>query len=173
MNTTTRRKVLSGAAALPLLPAVALAVPATLPLLPVPAFATPGNATDTAWSAYEAAKANYEATYRDYTAMEASLPEHLKLKVMPNWTEYPPGEWRIRVDAWNRDRAERGAQAVGEACETLRRMVMAGDLTKEARGLYHIKSDPLDPPSGESGCQERKPEPDKLTDLTGVERGEL
>jgi hypothetical protein len=59
------------------------------------------------------------------------------------------------------------------ARQTLRRMVMAGDLTKEARGLYHIKSDPLDPPSGESGCQERKPEPDKLTDLTGVERGEL
>ena len=45
-------------------------------------------------------------------------------------------------------------------------MVKAGDLIKEARGLYHIKSDPLDPLSGESGCQERKPEPDNLTDLT-------
>ena len=55
--------------------------------------------------------------------------------------------------------------------QTLRRMVKAGDLIKEARGLYHIKSDPLDPLSGESGCQERKPEPDNLTDLTGVEEG--
>ncbi len=59
------------------------------------------------------------------------------------------------------------------AWQTLRGMVMAVDLTKDARGLYHIKRDPLDPPSGESGGQERKPEPDKLTDLTGVERGEL
>ncbi len=39
--------------------------------------------------------------------------------------------------------------------KTLGRMVKAGDLIKEARGLYHIKSDPLDPLSGESGCQER------------------
>ncbi len=37
-NTTTRRTVLAGAAALPLLPAAALAVPVTLPLLPVSAF---------------------------------------------------------------------------------------------------------------------------------------
>ncbi len=37
-NQTTRRNVITGAAALPLLPAAALAVPATLPLLPVSAF---------------------------------------------------------------------------------------------------------------------------------------
>ena len=40
-NTITRRTTLAGAAALPLLPAAALAVPVTLPLLPVSAFATP------------------------------------------------------------------------------------------------------------------------------------
>ncbi len=38
---TTRRKVIAGAAALPLLPA--LAVPVTLPLLPVSAFAQPAD----------------------------------------------------------------------------------------------------------------------------------
>ena len=36
-----RRKILAGAAALPLLPAAALAIPVTLPLLPVSAFAAP------------------------------------------------------------------------------------------------------------------------------------
>ncbi len=41
MNTTTRRKVIAGAATLPLLPAAALAASATLPLLPVSAFAAP------------------------------------------------------------------------------------------------------------------------------------
>ena len=44
------------------------------------------------------------------------------------------------------------AEAAGitddNAWQTLRRMVVAGDLSKEARGLYHIKSDPLTP------CQE-------------------
>ena len=34
--------------------------------------------------------------------------------------------------------------------QTLRRMVKAGNLNKEARGLYSIKSDPLNPLSGES-----------------------
>ncbi len=43
MNTTTRRTILAGAAALPLLPAAALAVPVTLPLLPVSALATPAD----------------------------------------------------------------------------------------------------------------------------------
>ncbi len=43
MTTTTRRNIIAGAAALPLLPATALAVPVTLPLLPVSAFATPDD----------------------------------------------------------------------------------------------------------------------------------
>ncbi len=38
-NQTTRRNVITGATALPLLPASALATPTTLPLLPVSAFA--------------------------------------------------------------------------------------------------------------------------------------
>ncbi len=46
MNTTTRRKVIAGAAALPLLPAAALAVPVTLPLLPVSAYAQPATAAE-------------------------------------------------------------------------------------------------------------------------------
>ncbi len=123
---TTRRTLITGAAALPLLPAAALAAPVTLPLLPVSAYAgandalthhLDANATDYHWQRYHAAKIAFEATDRDYTAMEASLPDHLKLTAMPNWTEYSPGEWRKRVDAWNRDRAELGAQVVGEACD--------------------------------------------------------
>ncbi len=113
----TRRTALAGAAALPLLPVSVLAAPVTLPLLPVPAYATPGNATDSQWQRYQAAKAAFAATDRDYDAMEASLPEHLKLKVMPKWTEYSPDEWRKRVDAWNRSRAELGAEVVGEVLE--------------------------------------------------------
>jgi hypothetical protein len=62
--------------------------------------------------------------------------------------------------------------------QTLRRMVLAGDLTKEKRGLYSIKSDPL---SEVSDCQERISQSDNLTDLTppsranqaGVEEGKL
>ena len=104
MTTTTRRTVITGAAALPLLPAVALAVP--------------GNATDAAWSAYEAAKAAFEATDRDYDAVEASLPEHLKISAHP---DMPPegrsDEWRKTVDAFNRSRAELGAEVAGEACD--------------------------------------------------------
>ncbi len=56
MNTITRR--------------TALAASATLPLLPVSAYATPGNATDAAWSAYEAAKANYEANDQELSRVE-------------------------------------------------------------------------------------------------------
>ena len=108
MTTTARRTII----------AAALAVPATLPLLPVPAFATPGNATDTAWSAYEAAKANYDAAYRDYTAMEASLPDHLKISEHP---DMPPegrtDEWRKTVNAFNRSRDELGAEVAGESCD--------------------------------------------------------
>ena len=117
-NQTTRRNVITGAAALPLLPAAALAASVTLPLLPVAAFAMPGNATDTAWSAYEAAKANYEAAHRDFEAMEASLPEHLKISAHPgNPLDWKPGEWQKKVDAWKRGRAELGTEAPGEACD--------------------------------------------------------
>ncbi len=49
MTTTTRRNIIAGAAALPLLPA--LAVPVTLPLLPVASYAQPAN--DPAVEAYE------------------------------------------------------------------------------------------------------------------------
>ena len=42
-NQTTRRNIIAGVAALPLLPATALAVSVTPPLLPVSAFATPAN----------------------------------------------------------------------------------------------------------------------------------
>ena len=54
--------------------------------------------------------------------------------------------------------------------QTLRRMVRAGDLKKDGRGLYSLTIDPL---SEESECQKREPEPDNLTDLTGVEEGGL
>ncbi len=52
MQTTTRRKILAGAAALPLLPVTALAASVTLPLLPVSAFAKP--AVDPVIPAYRA-----------------------------------------------------------------------------------------------------------------------
>ncbi len=58
MNTITRR--------------TALAASVSLPLLPVSAFATPGNATDTAWSAYEAAKARYATDKAARDAVEAA-----------------------------------------------------------------------------------------------------
>ncbi len=80
------------------------------------------------------------------------------------------------------------------ARQTLRRMVMAGDLTKESRGLYHIKSDPLachnvtkeDEAFDKTGVSESDSadgdchvvttaaaESDNVTDVTGVERGGL
>ena len=68
MTTTTRRTVLAGAAALPLLPATALAVPVTLP---VASYAQPGNATDTSWAAYEAATACYNDDKAARDAVEA------------------------------------------------------------------------------------------------------
>ena len=90
------------------------------------------------------------------------------------------------------------AEAAGitddNAYQTLRRMVRAGDLTKEARGLYHIKSDPLachivttgDEAFDKTGVSEcgsadgdchvvttAAAESDNVTDVTGVERGGL
>ena len=53
-NQTTRRNIITGAAALPLLPATALAVPVTLPLLPVSALAAHA---DPAVEAYRMANA--------------------------------------------------------------------------------------------------------------------
>ncbi len=50
----------------------ALAASVTLPLLPVSAFATPGNATDAAWSAYEAARARYAADKAARDTVEAA-----------------------------------------------------------------------------------------------------
>ena len=84
MNTTITRRT-------------ALAVPVTLPLLPVSAYATPGNATDSRWQRYRAAKVAFEVTDRDYTAMEALLPEHLKISAHPSPLECDPGEWRERL----------------------------------------------------------------------------
>ena len=65
-NQTTRRNVITGAAALPLLPAAALAAP----------ISAGANATDAAWLAYEVAKANYE-THVVATAMSISLSGQL------------------------------------------------------------------------------------------------
>lgn len=51
--------------------------------------------------------------------------------------------------------------------QTLRRMVRAGDLRKDGRGLYSL---PLDPLSEASECQKGGTNPDNLTDLTGVSK---
>ena len=58
MNTITRRNIITGAAALPFLPASALAAPVTLPLLPVSAYAQPA---DPAVEAYRLWRATYGA----------------------------------------------------------------------------------------------------------------
>ena len=96
----------------------ALAVPVTLPLLPVSAFAALGNATDPQWQRYHAANASFEATHRDWAAMEASLPEHLKISAHPGMPpEGRTDKWRKKVDAYNRARDELGADVAGDACE--------------------------------------------------------
>ncbi len=78
MSTTTRRNIIIGAAALPLLPATALAVPVTLPFLPVSAFATPAD--DPAVAAYEEWLAAYDA-YDAFlaTGEEGDTPEGLAM----------------------------------------------------------------------------------------------
>ncbi len=58
MTTTTRRTVIAGAAALPLLPAAALAVPVTLP-----AYATPADPAVEAYRTWRAANAAYERSF--------------------------------------------------------------------------------------------------------------
>ncbi len=101
MTTTTRRNIIAGAAALPLLPA--LAVPVTLPLLPVAAYAGTTNATDAAWPAYRAARARYEENRRARTAFEAALP----IGRVPCMAEFEDvEEWRPLSNAWHEERAQ-------------------------------------------------------------------
>ena len=57
-NQTTRRNIIAGAAALPLLPAAALAVPVTLP-----AFATPADPAVAAYRTWRAANGAYERSF--------------------------------------------------------------------------------------------------------------
>ena len=103
MNTTTRRTILAGAAALPLLPATALAASVTLSLLPVSALATPGNATDAAWTAYQAAKANYDANDQAYGAFEATIP----IGPRPRFDDFEDrDEWESLADQWEQERAK-------------------------------------------------------------------
>jgi hypothetical protein len=88
MTTTTRRNIIAGAAAMPLLPATALAAP--------------GNATDAAWSAYEAAKANYEANDQAYDAFEATIP----IGPRPRFDDFEDrDEWESLADQWEQERA--------------------------------------------------------------------
>lgn len=54
--------------------------------------------------------------------------------------------------------------------QTLGRMVKAGDLRKDGRGLYSIPSDPLDPPSQQSHVTTDGGESDNVTDVTGGQR---
>ncbi len=71
MTTTTRRKLIAGAAALPLLPTAALAVPVTLPLLPVSAFAAPADPVVTAFSEWRALDRERERVTAVFDALEA------------------------------------------------------------------------------------------------------
>ena len=91
-TTTTRRTVIAGAAALPLLPAAALAAPGSLP----------GNATDAAWSAYQAATARYADHCGLSDAFEAALPTG----PVPRLCDFEDrDEWESLRDPWFRERA--------------------------------------------------------------------
>ena len=80
----------------------ALAASVTLPLLPVSAFATPGNATDAAWSAYEAAKARYAENNRQYEAFETAIP----IGPRPRLDDFEDrDEWESFADQWEQERA--------------------------------------------------------------------
>jgi len=71
---TTRRTIIAGAAALPLLPATALAVPVTLPLLPASAYATPADPAVEAYRTWRAAygvRAAFLNTHDDWDTPEA------------------------------------------------------------------------------------------------------
>ena len=70
MTTTTRRTVIAGATALPLLPAAALAVPVTLPLLPVSAFAQPDDPVIATYADWQAMRADYEQVLNTWCALE-------------------------------------------------------------------------------------------------------
>jgi hypothetical protein len=57
------------------------------------------------------------------------------------------------------------------ARQTLGRMVTVGDLTKEGRGLYHIKSNPLTPCHNSHIVTMPDTESDNVTNVTGLEEG--
>ena len=97
--TTTRRRILAGAAALPLLPAAALAAPVTLP---VASYAAPANATDAAWAAYEVATARYADHSVLPDAFEAALPTG----PVPRLRDFEDrDEWESLSNPWFRERA--------------------------------------------------------------------
>ena len=68
---TTRRKLIAGAAALPLLPATAIAAPVTLPLLPVSAFAAPADdPVLAAFAEWQAADREHDRAVGVYCGLE-------------------------------------------------------------------------------------------------------
>ena len=98
--TTTRRRILAGAAAVPLLPAAALAAPVTLP---VASYAAPANATDAAWAAYEVALAAQQGNEQAYRAFEAALP----VDPRPRFEDFEvSGEWNAAGEQWGQERAK-------------------------------------------------------------------
>ncbi len=67
-NQTTRRNVITGAVALPLLPATAIAASVSLPLLPVSVFATPADPVVTAfaeWKVLDRERTRVNAVFND------------------------------------------------------------------------------------------------------------
>ena len=91
--TTTRRRILAAAAALPV----------TLPLLPVASYAAPANATDAAWSAYKVARAAQEANAQGYHAFEAAIP----ISTQPMFGDFEVrGEWNAAGEQWGQERAK-------------------------------------------------------------------
>ena len=73
MQTTTRRRILAGAAAVPLLPAAALAVPGSLSLLPVASYAQPADPLLAAYAEWQAMRAHYEQVLDNWNDLENRL----------------------------------------------------------------------------------------------------
>lgn len=103
MTTTklTRRAALAGAAALPILPAAAMAQEK---VRASDFIATP-NATDAAWMELQAAEAAFDAAFQRWEAFEDWITGQIGPKpVLFNRT--PWHEFRARAEAWEKARAE-------------------------------------------------------------------
>ena len=86
-TTTTRRKVIAGAATLPLLPAAALAVP----LLPVPAFAAPADHADAPKSKVDRAISDFRYHFDNLPPKEKDMFGDFMIALAKSAQKYAAG----------------------------------------------------------------------------------